>query len=106
MHTTTNNGGIMTTESEPRFESPILTNVEPNYGKVGDLITIEGRHLAPVTSATFTIEPTSKDSRTQNHEGDVALQTTVPVGVNAGNGTVTVTSPGGTSKPYDFTVLS
>ncbi|MDO7884727.1 FG-GAP-like repeat-containing protein [Hymenobacter cheonanensis] len=77
--------------------APTLLSLSPTSGAVGQSITLTGTNLAGATGVSFNGTPASfKASST------TSLKATVPVG--ATTGTVTVTTPQGTSNGVLFTV--
>ncbi|MET4074790.1 IPT/TIG domain-containing protein [Hymenobacter sp. UYCo722] len=79
--------------------APVLSSLSPATGPVGTSVTIAGTNLAGATSVSFngTAATFTVNSGTQ-------LTATVPAG--ASTGSVTVTTPGGTSNGLAFTVAA
>jgi hypothetical protein len=82
---------------------PRITNSNVYEGRTGDLVLLTGTNLSTVSKIYFNIyteAPTfTADSATQ-------ISVRIPAGLTAGDATIEVISPGGTSARYfDFTIL-
>jgi hypothetical protein len=58
-----------------------------------------------VTKVTYTLGSTTQDDDQPSVVNDSAVKSRVPDNMGNGNGTITVTNPGGSSDPTDFAFL-
>ncbi|MCC2547141.1 IPT/TIG domain-containing protein [Hymenobacter sp. BT175] len=80
--------------------SPTITSLSPSSGPVGTSVTISGSNLSGATSVSF--NGTAQTIFTSNSASQLVLN--VPTGATTGS--VTVTTPGGSSGGLTFTVTA
>ncbi|QLH21384.1 IPT/TIG domain-containing protein [Streptomyces sp. Rer75] len=86
------------------YLTPAITTVAPATGTAGDDVTITGTSFIGVDTVTFTDSAAATATAVFTPISDTQLVATVPGGLAAGAGTITVTTCGGTSNAVAFTI--
>ncbi|MEU8587330.1 IPT/TIG domain-containing protein [Streptomyces sp. NPDC048664] len=86
------------------YAAPVITSLAPSTGTAGDLITINGTCFINVSTVEFS-DGTDTFTADWTSFGDTQLTATVPAGLTAGPGTITVTTCGGPSNDQAFTIV-
>ncbi|WP_432589095.1 IPT/TIG domain-containing protein [Streptomyces sp. HD1123-B1] len=85
------------------YTTPAITSVAPTTGTEGDSVTVNGTCLVDVESVEFD-DGTNTIAADFTSLGNTQLVATVPAGLDAGAGTITVTTCGGASNAQAFTI--
>ncbi|MFF4279875.1 IPT/TIG domain-containing protein [Streptomyces kronopolitis] len=103
--TITTAGGTSTsgTTQIDYYLAPAITSVLPTSGTAGDQITVNGTGFVGVDSVTFTDSATA--TAVFSPVSGTQLVATVPGGLAAGAGTITVHTCGGNSNAQTFTII-
>jgi len=80
--------------------TPTITNLSPNNGPVGTVVTITGGAFTGASAVAFN----GTNAVTWSVDSDTQITATVPAGTTTGP--VTVTTPGGTANSGTFTIAS
>lgn len=91
-------------QASVKVDHPVLNRANPDSGKAGAMINLEGDHLSSVMSVTWECEG-EETTVEQGAESNKLVRAAVPQGMPHGNGTVRVTSRGGTSRKIPFTFI-
>ena len=82
---------------------PHITSITPNYGEIGDRVTIKGSEFGGSRGTSF-VSFNGSDVSDYLSWSDTEIKCLVPQGARTGG--VTVTTANGTSDPYQFKVDS
>ncbi|MFD5393301.1 IPT/TIG domain-containing protein [Streptomyces sp. NPDC127097] len=86
------------------YLAPAITSVLPTSGTGGDQITVNGTGFVGVDTVTFTDSAAATATAVFTPVSDTQLVATVPGGLAAGAGTITVHTCGGNSNAQAFTL--
>jgi IPT/TIG domain len=86
------------------YLAPAITSVLPTSGTAGDEITVTGTGFVGVDTVTFTDSTAATATAVFTPISDTQLVATVPAGLVAGAGTITVHTCGGNSNAQAFTL--
>ncbi|MEU9497308.1 IPT/TIG domain-containing protein [Streptomyces sp. NPDC048196] len=86
------------------YLAPAITSVLPASGTAGDEITVNGTGFVSVDTVTFTDSAAATATAVFTPVSDTQLVVTVPGGLAAGAGSITVHTCGGNSNAEPFTL--
>jgi len=86
-----------------KAKAPVLTSIKPQYGHIGDTVTLEGSYFGSEQGYSYVLFGSKKASTYQSWS-DTRIDVVVPSGLSYGNTNVSVTTYGGTSNSLTFEV--